>query len=405
MSPVRFAFDIGAPWIYRVLRSVCPVVKIGHYVLLTQYDEIQEVLARPDDFPVPYGEKAAHLGWDPNFLLGMGDVRSAEYVELLEAVRSLWDPADSERVAGIATATIDAALQDDGGSIDVMQCIIVPSALAVVEDYYGVTLQEGERKALFEANLKVSQFLFGRPRPSTRKIRDAGAAAKTVFETIDRTLSDADTARRSSAAGSGATIVERARDGRVRLRNGQLRSSLMGMINGFVPAYTNAAGRALHVVLSDRKARALMVAAARAGDRNRVLQLCYEALRFRYIIPIAWRRTHAKQEIARETGRPIQIAANRYVLMPLLSAMQDVRRVLLPRRFAANRSSDVYLIYGYAYHTCVGRWIADTLLATICVALFGRESAPVRRTRWDGMMVSELVVEYGPLHLRPAEPR
>src|SRR5579864_9349351 len=57
--------------VFAVLRRVNPVLFVKNIVLVTRYQDVQEVLARDDVFQVTYGEKMRVVTGGQDFFLGM----------------------------------------------------------------------------------------------------------------------------------------------------------------------------------------------------------------------------------------------------------------------------------------------------------------------------------------------
>lgn len=398
---ILWAQDLIYPAFLAVARRFWPVPRLCRLVIVTRFDDVQEVLHRWQDFPVPYGAKAEKLGWHPPFLLGMPGDRGGLYTEQRREVEELWRRDDLSRVQGIAQRVTHDALRQQaqlelaleparnrGEStevpFDAMQNIIVASAIAIVKEYYGVEITQERDFAL--ATYEVAGYLFGLRKPSQKVPQKTQDAIHLIFRSIDASLSA------NSAVGNSIIARARARN----IPNAILRSWMMGMIVGFIPAHTNAAGRALHVLLDNDIARAEMKAAAIAGMDDALLTLSYEALRFRYILPGLWRQAKGTPTINEGTDRPFQFRDGDCVYVSPLSAMHDRDRVLRPHAFMPNRPNNLYLIYGYGMHNCIGRGIADTLLKENFRLLFKGGVARLRRTRWHGSIPERIEVVIGP---------
>lgn len=358
--------------------------------MVTRFDDAQEILARSEDFVVPYGRKGLAIGWEPTFLLGK-ECRDDEYEEMLSHVNVLWR-ADEEAVASIARQVAVTALDGGVDHADAMQAIVVESALQVVERYYGIPIEEKEKWPLVQAAYAVAGYLFGAPHPGAKSIKAARESAEVIWKIID--LAKPQDAPPNTVLGRAHLMLE---DKSTKLTPEKLRSYLMGMITGFLPAHTNAAGRALIFILNREDARRAAVEAAGSGDATRVLTVVYEALRFSYILPGLWRTNHEPQTMGWGTKHLRSIAPETQIYVSTWSAMQDHRRVRQPRRFCTDRSPHVYMPYGYKFHYCVGRGIADRLLHENLAAIFLRQARPNGKTQWEQLIPNHIPIRYKPL--------
>ena len=76
-------FVLFAFW---VLRAVWPVARFGRLVIVSRYDDVRDVLARPQHFQVPFGPEMRTLTGGADFLLGLDGPAHDAQREILEAV-------------------------------------------------------------------------------------------------------------------------------------------------------------------------------------------------------------------------------------------------------------------------------------------------------------------------------
>lgn len=389
---LRWAVNRLFPWACSVLRWCCPVLRFGRWVLVTRYDDVLEILTRDRDFPVAYEFSIKAIGWEPIQLLAR-ERNDADYAETMVSLRMLWDADDLPRVHVLGEEITRQALHDGNGRVDALTDIVMPSALAVVEKYYGVTMADPKRFS--NATYQMAGYIFANPRPGPEAIKAARQQLLVLWETIDKAIDDA------LAAGHAApeTVLDRWVRGHVdTVPRDVFRSLMTHMIMGFIPAHTNAAGRALEVLLDrpdGRDAAIRMARHGKAGDFNRVV---FEALRFLYILPVVWRMAPVMVDLRRDTRSPVAIPAGSIIAVATGSAMMDSRRLAQPDAFLTNRADAVYFTYGLdsGFHYCVGAGISNELvranLGGIFAAGAGRPAGGV--TRWAGMVPSGMEVDY-----------
>ncbi|MEX0298377.1 MAG: cytochrome P450, partial [Kordiimonas sp.] len=366
------------PAVFGVLRRIAPVFRFPftNTVIVTSFDNVQEVFQRHNDFPVPYQRQVDYLDWDPTFLLAMKD--TPDYWTTLEQVKELWRTSDLDFVRQIARDVSEEKLEQAGGRIDAIQDLMVPVTEAVIERYYGVPIPEEEKQPFFDGCMHVAGFLFGTQSVAPKAVQGAQRAISIVWKVIDAAIAEA---RKNPLPDN--TII-----GRCHAQNTtddqHLRSYLMGMIMGYLPTNTLANGHALDVILNNSDAYRTGCEASVAGDRDLMLRVVHEALRISYILPGLWRTVPETQELGIGTEKRYKIEKGRMVYISGMSAMLDSRRIKEPKKFNPNRSSDVYMIYGYQFHYCVGAAIADVMMEEIFTALMRRTPKPVGKLQYNG---------------------
>lgn len=80
----------------------------------------------------------------------------------------------------------------------------------------------------------------------------------------------------------------------------------------------------------------------------------------------------------------MKLIKGRLVYISAMSAMLDKRRVDQPKKFDPERSPDVYMIYGYQFHYCIGAAIADVMMKEIFTALMRRGPKPLGKMKYNG---------------------
>jgi len=366
------------PAVFGFLSRVAPVFRFPftNTVIVTSFDYVQEVCSRHNDFPVPYQRQVDTLDWKPSFLLAMKD--TPEYWEILGQVKKLWAPEDLEFVRRIAREVSKEKLTNAGGRIDAIQDLMVPVTEAVIDRYYGVPIPEEERESFFDGAMHVAGFLFGSQSLAPKAVKSAQEAISVVWKVIDDAI----------AAAHKNPLPDNTIIGRCHAQNitndQHLRSYLMGMIMGYLPTNTLANGHALDVIMNNKDGYRLACAAAEAGDREAVLKCVHEALRISYILPGLWRTSPEPQELGVGTKKSYKIKKDQMIYFSLMSAMKDSSRIPSPNTFDPNRPKDVYMVYGYQFHYCVGAAIADVMMQEIFTAILACEPKAQGKLRFNG---------------------
>ncbi|NVJ99095.1 MAG: cytochrome P450 [Alphaproteobacteria bacterium] len=378
------------PAVFGLLRRIAPVFRFPftNTVIVTSFDHVQEVSSRQNDFPVPYQKQVDLLGWKPSFLLAMKD--TPDYWKTLEQVKKMWADDDLVFVRQIAKEVSEEALNRSGGKIDAIQQLMVPVTEAVIERYYGVPIPAEKRAAFFDATMHVAGFLFGSQNLTDKSIATAQGAAKLVFSVID----DAISAARQKPLPEN-TVIGRCHAQDI-TDDQHLRSYLMGMIMGYLPTNTLANGHALDIILNNQDAYKYGQTAATETNYDLVLKVVHEALRISYILPGLWRTTPQETELGIGSAKTYKVEKGRMIYISAMAAMMDKRRIKSPNTFDPYRSRDVYMIYGYQFHYCVGAAIADVMMQEIFMAVLKRQPKANGKMVFNGNFPWSLEVSYAP---------
>jgi len=376
------------PAVFGFLSRVAPVFRIPftNTVLVTSFDYVQEVCQRHNDFPVPYQRQLDYLDWKPSFLLAMKD--TPEYWEILAQVKKMWAASDLEFVGQIAREVSTEKLHDAGGRIDAIQGLMVPVTEAVIKRYYGVPIPEDVRQSFFNSAMHVAGFLFGSQSLSPKSIKSAQDAIAVVWKVIDDAIAAAHKNPLPENTIIGRCLAENITD------DAHLRSYLMGMIMGYLPTNTLANGHALDVIMNNRDAYKFGTGSASKNDHEGVLRTVHEALRISYILPGLWRMAPEAQHLGVGTKKTYKVKKDQLIYFSFMSAMKDSRRIPKPNQFRSDRPKDVYMVYGYQFHYCVGAAIADVMMKEIFTALLAREPKLVGKMRFNGNFPWNLDLTY-----------
>lgn len=339
------------------LRRWWPIARLPFtdWAVVTRFDDVQEVLFADAHFPTPFGWKVEALNGGPNFLLGMEN--GPDYRAVRAVVRSVFDlDAAQTAVARISAEEARAIVADARGRLDGIADLIATVPMRVVERHYGVAIPD--ERAFWQWSIAMSTFMFGDPGDDPA-LRDVALAAGAHM----RRVVDAAVGRAARGEVDSATVAARLaryRDAAgVPLPPDQQRAILIGMITGFVPTNTMAAGHMLAMLL----ARPDMLHAAReaalADDDKRLSACLHEAMRFKPLNPGPFRVCSQDHVVAAGTRRATRIRAGTKLLVSTQSAMLDPRRVARPEAFDPDRPASTYMLYGTGLHWCIGAPLAD----------------------------------------------
>jgi cytochrome P450 len=377
------------PYFIFVLLRAWGILRIGRFLIVSRQDDVREVLARDADFPPSFDKSLKRLDLDHRtFLLGLPD--GPEYRFALRCTLDAFRLTDAPRVGRLAHDYAEAQLQSAaGGEIDAIEELLTGVLCHIVRAYYGIPADE--RFALKMFTISLAEF-------ATAKLpagiaQQVSIAMHDVSDTVLRAIQDA-------RANPGAdTVVARyvaMRPGGQPLDDALIRTTLTGMIAGFVPTNTLATANILEVLLDRPEAMAQAEAAARSGDDDLLGRCLLEASRLRPINYGPFRRAGIDTVLADGTPHATRVRRGDLVLAGTWMANLDSRRVPDPRRFDPSRPAAQNLGFGHGQHFCLGRQLAIAQMTQTFKPLLRRGN--VRRAPGRAGRVSR----YGPFaeHLR-----
>jgi cytochrome P450 len=157
------------------------------------------------------------------------------------------------------------------------------------------------------------------------------------------------------------------------MRDRGIRDNLIGLLIGELPTTSAAANLALDELLDRPEALAGACAAARAGDDAALAAHVFEALRFRPLNPVIYRRALRDSVVAEGTLRACHVAKDTMVLASNLSAMFDPLAIPHPNDFRIDRPWEVYMLWGYGLHSCFGAHLNRATIPGILKPLLARQ--------------------------------
>lgn len=379
-------------WWMGLLRRYWPVARFpGGWAMVTRYEHVQEVLTQESVFQVPFGERMMEMTAGPNFVLGMqdGPEYQRQHAQILQAFRR-------EDVAAIV-APLSAKFAAEivagcGGRLDAIEDLITRVPTLLCESYYGVPIADKLRFAQW--TIAMSGYMFGPPGKPPAHTATALAAADRIRPVID------DAIRRAKAAPGGAdTVLARfaamQRAGAEGLSDEVIRGHLFGMITGFVPTNTIAAGNVLEMLLRRPDFMARARAAALADDDEELERCLFEAMRFKPINPGPFRVCRKDYTIGAGSADAATIRAGTRMLVSTQSAMFDERKVRNPAEFDPQRKLADYMLFGHGLHWCIGAYIARAQITQTFKPLL--KKAGLRRAPGAAGRMQKLLVF--PMHL------
>lgn len=338
-----------------VFREWWPNPQFGRLLIVTREADVRDVLAQPDVFEVPYGLEMTELAGGTNFVLGQ---EGPEHDRQNAIIRSAMRPDDLDRIRALSAHYAKILIAGSGGRIDVMKDLLTRVATETCCDYFG--LKPDDPDAFAEWAMSISALLFADPfgNDATRQLALNGSAQ--IRAVADRAIA------RAEAEPETETLVGRL-VGQMRnsdVTRGEIRAILVGLITGFIPTNTLAAGKMLDELLSRKQAWRDAIDCATRGDMPGLEAILLEAARLNpALAPGQWRYARKDGIIAHNTPRQRKVRAGSVLMVATMSALSDKRAFVSPGEFRADRPVQPDLLFGDGTHVCLGRWVATAQIA------------------------------------------
>ena len=356
------------PLVFRLIRAVWPIPRIGNTVVVTRYDDVRAVFLDDRAFRVPYREKLDVIMGGHPFFLGMDD--TPEYRRDTGAMRQVVRRTDiPDRLAPEVEQLAGRVVADANGQLEVVDSLVRQVTFAVFKRYFGIPDPPGQDLRVWATRLFEFQFADMGNDPALRREVDViGPALRAHIQ------DHIETRRQSGSTDDdvlGRCLAMQAK-GDPAFSDGQIRSALMGFIVGGPPQPPMVVPQALEQLLRRPDVLAEAQQAARDGDDERLAGYIFEAMRFDPLAPVLPRVATCTSTIAVGTRRATTVPEGTTVYVAFSSAMMDDRRLPQPRQFNPRRLSHEYIHFGYGLHTCFGIHMNQALLPLMLKPLLKR---------------------------------
>lgn len=368
-----------ALWLAREFR---PIVRIGGFVWVTRDQHVREVLANPDAFRVPYGLEMRELAGGRDFVLGVDGPAQERQNNIIRRILLQSDSGKLVEMAGRFSASL---IEGGSGRLDTIADFSVRVPTEVCRRYFG--LEFSNPNAFADWSLSLSALLFADPNGDREIRRLALLGAARLRHVIDVAIARASARAASFGPFVDLTLVERLiwlRDHEpdLKLSNDEARAILLGLVVGFIPTNSLAAGNMLEELFARHNALDEIRLAARQCDRARVRDVVQEAGRLNpALAPGQWRIAERDAEIAGGTRHARTIRRGELLMVATASALRDRRAYEKPGRFKLSRDHRDSLVFGHASHRCLGEWLSLDLLTEMFLVLFGQPGLRQARGR------------------------
>lgn len=381
------------PLIFGLLRTFAPILQIKDFTLVTRFDDVQEVLSRPNVFGVTYAEKMGVVTNGGNFFLGMND--TATYARDVSNMRILIRREDVDAsIIPLVKRLSEDIIRSNNGKMDVVKELSGPVAARFVRDYIGIP---GPSEAeLIDWTTYQFQYLFFPDNPKEDDDKAVGYA-KLTREYLDALIQ-----KRKLQEKQPDDVISRCfalqRSGTPGMTDIDIRNNLIGIIIGAIPTTSKAVALVINYLLNHPHLLAGAQEAARNDDMAAIRQYVLEVLRFDSFGAGVFRIANEDYTLAAGTLHSKKIRKGGKVLASTQSAMLDGRQIDKPKQFRLNRPLYHYMHFGYGMHQCFGYYINLVQIPIIVMALLKckglRRNPAAPEMRFRGPFPSSLEVEF-----------
>jgi cytochrome P450 len=380
--------------LFKLLRTVRPVAVRHGLAIVTQYDDVREVLTRDETFSVePYRDKMQQLAGD--FVLGTDD--SPQYERDISVLRLAAPRSDVPALAGFVAETADGLVDDADGRIDVADLAKrVPARL--IGRWFGTP--GTDENTLIAWTLAMFEAIFVNLKDDPEIHRRAEEAAAGLRPHLDGLI-----AARKASDGPADDVLGRLvalqAASPAAFTDEEIRTNVIGLVVGFVPTIATATTFALDALLDRPEALESAQRAARAGDDEALRAHLLEAMRFAPQGPGLFRKALRDCVIAEGTHHETKLRQGTTVFAATQSAMHDDDVIDDPGEFRTDRPRHHYMHFGIGLHECFGRFASTMAIPLIAKALLRRDGLE-RAPGDEGALVKagpfpqSLVVTYRP---------
>ncbi|WP_010184179.1 cytochrome P450 [Sphingomonas sp. PAMC 26605] len=348
-------------------RTILAYPNNGITAIASRHADVTDILTRDADFGVVYAPRMEAITAGENFFLGMQDspryTRDTSNMRLVvrrDDVPAIITPYVTRAAAGVVAIV--------PGAIDVPQALTQPVAAGLLDQYFGTP--GPSEAAIAEWTTLLFWYLFIDLQADPDLDARATAAAARFREWMDGHIAERRAAPpKDDVLGRCLAMGDAGLPG---MTDRDIRNNLIGLLIGELPTLSATANLALDELLDRPQPFAAACAAARAGDDATLAAHVFEALRFRPLNPIVYRRAMHDTVIAGGKLRRRRIVKDSIVMASNLSAMFDPLVIPDATAFRIDRPWETYMLWGYGMHACFGAHINRAVLPALLKPLLAQ---------------------------------
>jgi cytochrome P450 len=414
--------------VFAFIRRVRPVAIVGNVVVVAKARDVREVLDRLADFTVAE-DLGPRIPWGPFMVVIDWPEQHARERELLQSVVTPAADVDQIRDKAATICRDRILLVRRSGRIDVVKDLCEPVVIDIIENYFGIPsggmsademahvlgriagfimveppVGSEPRTAALDSIARLTRLIVDRiqgktPPPTTGGLPDLLTRLVALPGKGSPALPDHDWIRRyitGLAVFGGGTIIcatTHAIDQLIRHPDDLLAAQTLAM------DLDRDIIECKRLRTSDKPWQFVQQRIDTA--RENLLQIIYEALRFRPMLPILSRYVPRETIIAKDTPHARLVPAGATALAPPIAAMFDPEEFPNPWRFSRTRCLKKYVHLGDGPRLCFGKYVADVLMVEIFLALLlcdelKRAGDATGRIAYEGPAATSLVLTFRP---------
>lgn len=381
------------PPLFAVLRAIWPIARLGKVHVVSRHDDVREAMHADPAFMVPYAKNLdILLDGEPVFV---GMANTPQYRSQLDRLHALFEPGDMERLARQAEERAEAIVAAAGGSLEVVGGLVRPVTFGLLQDFFGIPDPPNGSMQVWSTRAFEFQFMGH----DVELCEQIARIAPDLRQFVDDEI-----ARRRAAGALGEDLLARALRQQAKdpaqWPDRFIRTMFCAMIIGGPPQPPMVLPQAVEQLLRRPQALRGAEACAAAGDYPLLFGHIFEALRFDPISPILARNVIEDYTLAAGTRRAHKVRKGDKLIVGILSAMSDGRRLAEPKRFDPRRQDFQYLHFGLGLHRCFGEPINRATFAPMLAPLLRRGKlrrvpGKAGRLSKQGLFPAALTVEFG----------
>jgi cytochrome P450 len=413
--------------LFAFVRRARPVAVVGSLVVVTKARDVRELLYRLADFTTA-DDLGPKIPWGPFMVVIDWPEQHKRERDFLQSVVNKYG-GDVDQIRGEAAKICRARINQacKCGRIDVVKQLCDPVVIDIIESYFGIP--SGGLSADEMARLlgRIAGFILVEP-PAGSAIRMQSLDSIATLTSLivgritgkipaPKTVGNPDLLTRlltrnpNTPAWVDADWIRRYITGLAVFGGGTIIRATAQAIDQLLehPADLQAAQALAQEIEADTLECERLKAAGAPSQhvqdriiaaRGKLLQIIYEALRFRPMLPLLSRYVPRETIIAKDTSYARMAPAGATALAPPIAAMFDPEEFPHPWRFDRTRCLKKYVHFGHGPRECFGKYVADVLMIEIFRALLlckdlKRAGGAAGRIAYEGPAVSSLTLTLG----------
>lgn len=348
---------------FGLLRGVLPIAKFGKTIIVTRYEDVQEVLTREEDFTVYEidGYKMEEMG-NP-FVLGMD--ASPETTLDRDMLHKVIKREDLQNITVLMKELIAEVFDKElaQGKLDLVEDYARLISVRLVNRYFGVIADE---KKMMEWQRAIFNQAFVNLNDDATIKAKGHKAAHEIANHITELIKERKNQETKLEDNVLNRLIHEQKDN-IWLDDNAVKRNILCVL-GVVENTSKVVCHIIDQLFKKPQIFAKVKAAADADDVGLIQKYSFDILRFNPHNPIIIRFCKNGSTIAKGTKREKRIKPGSTIYAATLSAMFDPRIVPNPKEVDPNRKVE-YMHFGYGPHTCTGKYVSYVSVSEMVMAI------------------------------------